>query len=147
MYNKVARLLILWAIMLSFFSLIIIACYEIRDITLAYLFASIAALVGLVLVIFAMIGYAQQEAIQGAKLSKLYSDFIASLRGTASGLWSPQTISTIKDFQNYFKRIYLQADEVPTWPQEEPQSTLKDAQKSALKQRTLGYKATEEDKP
>jgi len=143
MFNKVSRLLILWAIMLSFLALIIIACWEIRDITLAYLFASISALVGLVLVVMNMIGYAQQEAIQDKKLSKLYSDFIGVLRGSNSGLWSSETIRIFKEFQNYFKRIYRQIENIPTWPQEEPQETLKDAQAVALEQRRLHHGRSE----
>jgi len=139
MFNKIARLLILWAIGLSFFALIIIACWEIRDITLAYLFASISALVGLVLIISFMIGYAQQEAVQGAKLSKLYSDLISSLRGNESGLWSPSTLKVFETFQDYFKRIYPLTNNVEIWPQKGTRSTLADAQNNAREHRKLRH--------
>ncbi len=139
MEKKIARLILLWGMLLCFFALIIIACWEKKDIALAYCFAATGASIGLVLVILTTIGYIKQEACQEEKICKLYSGFIGAIRGASfNGLWGQGAIRNFKEFQEYFKHIYQKAEDIPTWPEEEPHSsTYKEAQEKVKESRKL----------
>jgi hypothetical protein len=109
---------IAWAA--AFFALLFLACYEIPNIPVSYIFLAAGGIVGgifLVLMIFSMGGEVKEVKL----LRDLHHGFITSLADDPGNCWNPKTIEKFENFEDLFKRICPEASiNVPSWTTEKP---------------------------
>lgn len=122
----------------AFFILLILSCYEMRNITVTYIFAATGAVVGIILSVL-MILAMTVEVEEVTRLRDLYSKYINSLGGPGN-TWDPSTKEAFLDFQDLFKRICPEVSPINLPGSEllEPTKTMIEARKVALEQRKIG---------
>ena len=147
LYIYATKMSIAWAV--AFFGLLILACYEIRNVFITYVFIATGGLVGIILSILMILPITEEQK-EVVRLRGLYSKFINSL-GAPGNTWDPSTKKAFLDFQDLFKRICPEVSTINLPGSEllEPTETMIEARKVALEQRKIRYSLnseTEKDK-
>lgn len=129
------KMSIAWAA--AFFILLVLSCYEIRNITVTYVFIATGGIVGIILSVL-MILAMTVEVEEVIQLRELYSKYINSF-GASGNTWDPSTKEAFLNFQNLFKRICPEVSTInlPGSELPEPTKTMIEARKVALEQRKI----------